>query len=150
MNRRQKRARNFAQAHAVAWMLRRAARWFGSAEASPTVWLEELNRNATEQARGSKEWPQNANQLGRIFGELREGLALLGVELSFRRASGGGRLWRVESAQHAARRHRDATRQEMAAEYIAEQRGQNPRRAARYITPAEKIAKLRAEVEQYR
>ena len=144
MNRRQKRARNFAQAHPVAWMLRRAARWFGGAEASATDWLQELNRNATAQARASKDWPKSANQLGRIFGELCEGLELLGVELSFRRTA-HGRLWRVESAQHAAkRRHWEATQAEADARYNVTQRGQN----AQYLSPAEQIARFSADAEQ--
>ena len=125
MNQRQRLARNFAEVHPVAWLLRIAARRFASVEATPSQWLETLNRNATEQARASKDWPTTANQLGRTFGELREGLALLGVELSFRRTSKGGRLWRVETMQAgAARRHWQATRRERAAEYIAQQREQ--------------------------
>lgn len=123
--RRQKRQIAAVEAHPVAWMLRQAARKAGSAEFGAADWLQGLNNNATEAARGSKEWPKTPNQLGRLFGELSEGLALLGVEVTFRR-SRGARLWRVESAEHAARRrHLESTRPQFEAEWRAHQREEN-------------------------
>lgn len=123
--RREKHQIAAAQLHPVAWMIRRAARKAGSAEFGAAVWLQGLNRNATEAARGAKEWPKTPNQLGRLFGELSEGLALLGVEVTFRRSC-GARLWRVESAEHAAsRRHLEATRPQFEAEWRAHQREEN-------------------------
>lgn len=98
-----------AQLHPVAWLLRRAAARFGCIEASANDWLLALNRNARDDAKASKDWPSTPNQLGRLFGELRGGLELLGVEVAFRR-SNGARLWRVESKQHAKQREEEAAR----------------------------------------
>lgn len=110
--RREKSQKARAELSRVAWLLRRVAARFGCVEASASAWLEWINNKASDQARASKDFPTTPNQLGRTFGELREGLALLGVEVSFRR-SNGARLWRVEAAQHAARpRHFEATRSE--------------------------------------
>lgn len=109
--RREKAHKARAELSPVAWLLRRAAR-LGTVEASAAAWLEWLNAKAPDDAKALEEWPSTPNQLGRLFGELREGLGFLGVEVSFRR-SNGARLWRVESAEHAAsRRHFEATQAE--------------------------------------
>lgn len=101
--RREKTHKARAELSPVAWMLRRVAARCGRVEASAGQWLLWLNRKAGDEAKASKDFPTTPNQLGRLFGELREGLALLGVEVTFCR-SNGARVWRVESAKHAARR----------------------------------------------
>lgn len=105
--RREKRQIVTTRAHPVAWLLRRAAARFGCIETSANEWLLALNRNARDDAKASKDWPTTPNQLGRLFGELRGGLELLGVEVTFRR-SNGARLWRVESLENRQKREAEA------------------------------------------
>lgn len=109
LTRRQRDAKARAELHPVAWQMRQLAE-LGAVEGTPRHWFQALNRRADERARSSGQWPTTPNQLGALFGELSEGLELLGVLLSFRR-SNGVRLWRCESTRHAAyRRHFEATR----------------------------------------
>ncbi len=123
--RREKTHKARAELSPVAWQLRRVAARCGRVEASAGQWLMELNRVAPDDAKASKDWPTTPNQLGRLFGELREGLALLGVEATFHR-SNGARVWRVESVQHAARRrHFDATLIERKEDERARERAEN-------------------------
>ena len=98
--RQRKRAAQLARAHPIAWMLRRAAAQAGSVQGPATLWFYQLNSAAPAEAKARADWPQTPEQLARIFSELREGLAALGVILTRTRAKICGtihRVWRVES-----------------------------------------------------
>lgn len=114
LTRRQREQRTQAEAHPVTWLVRQIVpEMGGSAEASPSVWLEELVARATDHARQAQEWPKCPAQLGRVFSEVAPGLSLLGVVLSHRRTGPQGRLWRAETPERAqARRHLRAQEQE--------------------------------------
>ncbi len=127
LTRRQKRQIAAAQLHPVAWQLRRWAARRGMIEASASEWLKWLVKRAPDEAKLSDSWPRTPNQLGRLLGEMREGLTLLDVEVSFRR-SNGLRVWRVESVEHAtARRHWEATKEEREESYRAQRREEKAR-----------------------
>ncbi len=98
--RRHKRQINDARAHPIAWMLRRVAVQAPSVYGPATLWLSQINETATAADRARDDWPQTPEQLARLFGELSEGLAALGVIVSRTRAKICGtihRVWRVES-----------------------------------------------------
>ena len=98
--RRCKRAEQLARAHPIAWMLRRVATQAPSVHGPATLWLYQLNSVAPDDIKARADWPQTPEQLARIFSDLREGLAALGVTLTRTRAKICGtihRVWRVES-----------------------------------------------------
>ncbi len=133
LTRRQREQRAQAQADPLAWAVRQVASELAMAETSASGWLEALAERATEQARSAPEWPKCPEQLGRRFGELSEGLALLGVILSHRRSGSLGRLWRAETVAHCEkRRHFEAM--------------QKKQREAQALREREEQAQLRAAI----
>lgn len=112
LTRRQRERKAQAEAHPVAWVLRQLVPQSGILKGSSTRWLELLNDRAADHLKQSRAWPTTANQLGVLFGELSEGLQLLGVVLSFQRFN-GVRLWRCETQETVVqRRHFEATKPE--------------------------------------
>jgi hypothetical protein len=122
LTRRQREQKAKIEAQPVAWCLRQITREHGSVEGSSTRWLELLNDHAPDHLKRSSAWPTTPNQTGVIFGELSEGLKLLGIVLSFRR-SNGVRLWHCETAEIAMqRRHFDIQRDEYKTAKIVRER----------------------------
>ena len=98
--RRRKREIAIARAHPIAWMLRRAAAEAGSVYAPASGWLFHLTAAAPDDATSADDWPRTPNALSKVFGELSEGLAALGVIVFASRAMICGtvhRVWIVES-----------------------------------------------------
>lgn len=108
LTRRQRKAQ--AEAHPIAWVLRQLVAQVGSVEGSSTQWLQLLNDRAADHLKQSRAWLTTASHLGVLFGELSEGLQLLGIILTFR-CSNGVRLWRCETQEVAARRRHFAQTQ---------------------------------------
>jgi hypothetical protein len=122
LTRRQRQQKAEVEAHPVAWCLREIAREHGSVEESSTQFLQLLNDCTPDHLKQSRAWPTTANQTGVLFGELSEGLKLLGIVLNFRR-SNGVRLWHCETAEIATqRRHFDTHCNEHRAAKIARER----------------------------
>lgn len=98
--RRRKREMNKARASPIAWLLRRAAAEAGSVYAPASGWLFHLNNAAPDDATSADDWPRTPNALSKVFAELSEGLASLGVIVFASRAMICGtvhRVWIVES-----------------------------------------------------
>ena len=126
-SRRERRLLAQVESYALAWHIREIARLCGRVELQPTALLQLLNDRVGEATCTISQWPKSPNQLGRQLNQLREALALKGVEVSFRRQGHLGRLWMIERADLAEkRRHQEAIKKLSAASRSPRRRGERP------------------------